>query len=205
MKNILLYVTNGLLVVSVAVLFYLQFSTTSSSSFPETKVVSADSLKSKPVLDGVAYINVDSLLVKYQYYTDLGRSFEAKTRKMESEYQSRAQRYQEELNSYQQLAPTMTMGQRQSKEESLVKKQQELMQYQQDVSQQLAMEEANLIDQLYLKVSDFLTVYGKENGLSLIVTYTKGSGVWYAHESLDITSEVIDGLNARYDNEKASN
>ena len=51
---------------------------------------------------------------------------------------------------------------------------------------------------LYDKVSDYLQDYGTDKNLQLVLTYTKGSGVLYANDSLDITDQIIFGLNEAY-------
>jgi len=43
-----------------------------------------------------------------------------------------------------------------------------------------------------------LKEYGDKNNLQLVLTYSRGSDVLYANEGLEITDEVIEGLNAAY-------
>ncbi|MCK5703590.1 MAG: hypothetical protein KAI29_20675, partial [Cyclobacteriaceae bacterium] len=59
-------------------------------------------------------------------------------------------------------------------------------------------EEAKMNADLYGKVSDYLRDYGLNKNLQLVLTYTKGSGVLYANDSLDITDQIIVGLNEKY-------
>ena len=40
--------------------------------------------------------------------------------------------------------------------------------------------------------------YGKAHNFQLVLTYQKGSGVLYANDSLNITEEIITGLNEAY-------
>jgi len=96
----------------------------------------------------------------------------------------------------------MTISQARAVEEDLRKKQQNLMMYQEQLGQQLMQEEAGMNSDLYDKVSDYLQKHGKSQNLQIVLTYTKGSGVLYANDSLDITKEVIVGLNDAYKSEK---
>jgi len=191
-KNISL-VLNIVLLVAVAVLFYLQFSN-------QTQI---EDIESSGDLDkdlSVAYINSDSLLNNYEFFNDLAGQLETKRQRLEAEYQNRAQGLQSEIEQFRRNVNNMTIGQGRAVEEDLMKKQQNLMQYQERLTQQLLQEEAQLNEKLYAKVSDYLKIYGKKNDLKLVLTYQKGSGVLYADDSLNITEQVIDGLNLEYQN-----
>jgi outer membrane protein len=66
------------------------------------------------------------------------------------------------------------------------------------LGQQLVEEESKLNEQLYNAVSGYLSEFSGSNKYHLVLTYTKGSGVLYADKRLDITDEVIKGLNKSY-------
>jgi outer membrane protein len=121
---------------------------------------------------------------------------------LNAEYQNRAEGLQKEISNFQTTAGNMTISQARAVEEDLRKKQQNLMMYQEQLGQQLMQEEASMNSDLYDKVSEYLQDYGKNKNLQIVLTYTKGSGVLYANDSLDITKEVIVGLNEAYNIEK---
>lgn len=197
MNKYLLLGLNIVLLIAVAVLFYLQFANTTE----------IEDLESADLLDtelSVAYINSDSLLSNYEFFNDLAAQLETKRQKLEAEYQNRAQGLQREIEQFQRNVNNMTIGQGRAVEEDLMKKQQNLMQYQERLRQQLLQEEAQLNEKLYQRVSEFLKTYGKENNLKLVLTYQKGSGVLYADDSLNITEPVIAGLNREYEAENNS-
>jgi outer membrane protein len=74
--------------------------------------------------------------------------------------------------------------------------------YQQSLQQQLMQEEAKLNKELYDRITTFLKGYGKDNGLQVVLKFDPTSDVLYGGESLDITHDVIKGLNASYEEEK---
>ena len=60
-----------------------------------------------------------------------------------------------------------------------------------------------LYEKLYDKVADYLKGYAKEKGYKMVLTYSKGnSAILFADESLDVTKEVIKGLNEAYKSDK---
>ncbi|WOK08826.1 OmpH family outer membrane protein [Imperialibacter roseus] len=196
MKN-LSTVLSVVLLAAVAVLFYLVLSNKSASSDPE--VASLDSSIDRISGDlSIAYVNSDTLLSKYEYFKDISSDLEKKRAKLESEYRNRAEGLQREIQNFQNTAQNMTMNQARAKEEELTVKQQNLYQYQQTLGQQLVEEETKLNEQLYNAVSGYLSEFSGSNKYHLVLTYTKGSGVLYADKRLDITDEVIKGLNKSY-------
>ncbi|GGE42953.1 periplasmic chaperone for outer membrane proteins Skp [Pedobacter psychrotolerans] len=151
------------------------------------------------VNEKIVFVNQDSLLTKYDYYKDLKNKFEKKTKDAQSDLQSKQQAYQREVTQYQQSAGTLSADQRKSTEERLGRKGQELQAYQQNAGGALQNEQAVETEKLYDKVAGYLKTYSKEKGYKMVLTFSKGnSAILFADESLDITSEVIKGLNAEY-------
>ena len=147
----------------------------------------------------IVYVNSDSLLTKYEYFKDLKVKFEGKTKNAQADMQAKGQAFQREVAQYQQSAQTLSADQRKSTEERLARKQQELQTYQQNAGGALQNEQAVENEKLYDKVAAYLKVYAKEKGFKMVLTYSKGnSAILFADESLDVTSEVIKGLNAEY-------
>ena len=195
MKNLSL-ILNVVLLVAVAILYVLHFSgpgkVESKSSSSDTSAVN---LK-------VAYINSDSVLKHYDYLKLQREQLEAKTKKMDQDLQNRTVGLRNEITAYQRNVSGMTLGQARAAEEDLGKKQQNLQLYQQSLQQQLLQEEAKLNKELYERITGFLKEYGQEKGLQVVLKFDPGSDVLYGGESLDITSDVIKGLNEAYQAEK---
>lgn len=197
MKNLSL-ILNALLLVAVAVLYFLHFS---SQKSPQEENQGASGA---PLPVNIAYINSDSLLKNYDYFKAVADKLETKKDGLQAEYENRARGLESEINSFQQNAQNMTMAQARAVEENLVKKQQNLMRYQETLAQDLAQEEAKVNNELYDRVADYLKKYGQDNNFQLVLTYQKGSGVLYANDSLNITNEIISGLNKAYQEENTA-
>jgi len=196
MKNLSL-ILNAVLLVAVGVLFYLHFSVNKSSTGgTSTSASSPGDLR-------IAYINSDSVLQNYDYLKANKVQIEAKTKKIEQEYRNRAQGLQNEITAYQRNVSSMTLGQVKAVEEDLGKKQQNLQMYQQSLSQQLMEEEGKLNKELYDRITVFLKKYGSEKGLQVVLKFDPTSDVLYVGEALDISPDVIAGLNKEYQQEKS--
>ncbi|WP_432712055.1 OmpH family outer membrane protein [Pedobacter sp.] len=151
----------------------------------------------------IVYVNSDSLLTKYQYFKDLQAKMEAKSKSAQADMGAKTQAFQREVTEYQQAQNTMPADQRASTEQRLARKQQELQAYQQNAGSALQRDQATEQEKLYDKVADYLKDYAKKKGFKMVLTYSKGnSAILFADESLDITSEVIVGLNDAYKADK---
>lgn len=147
----------------------------------------------------IVYVNSDSLLTKYQYFKDIKVKLEAKSKTAQADLGAKTQAFQREVAAYQQQANTLPADQRAATEERLARKQQELQAYQQNAGAALQTEQAAENEKLYDKVADYLKGYAKKKGFKMVLTYSKGnSAILFADESLDVTSEVIVGLNDTY-------
>jgi outer membrane protein len=196
MKNLSL-ILNIVLLVAVGVLYYLHFSGPKAAN-------ATGSTANEAMLSDlkIAYINADTVLKHYDYLKANKQQLEAKTVKLRQDLQTRAQGLQNEFNAYQRSVNSMTIGQVKATEENLAKKQQNFQLYQQTLEQQMMQEEANLNKQLYDRITNFLKTYSAEKGLQVVLKYDVTSDVLYGGNALDISQDVINGLNESYKSEK---
>lgn len=195
MKNISI-VLNIVLLVAVGVLYFLYFS----SGRPGAG--NSVGISGEPGNLSVAYINSDSVLKHYDYIKASAEILEAKKKKVEQDYRNRAESLQGEISAYQRNMNNMTIGQVRTLEEDLAKKQQNLQLFEQRITQELMGDQARLNEELYKRVTAFLKKYGEAKGLQIVFKLDPGSDMLYGQGVLDITNEVIAGLNEEYKAEK---
>lgn len=152
---------------------------------------------------GIVYVNSDSLLNNYQYFKEIKAKFEGKSKKAEVDLKDKSAAFQREVAAYQQAANGLSADQRAQTEQRLARKQQELQVYQQNAGSALQNEEATENEKLYDKVAQYLKKHAKDKGYKMVLTYSKvNSAILFADESLDVTKEVITGLNEAYKSDK---
>jgi len=193
MKNINL-ILNIVLVVAVAVLFYFQFSKPGSNTATSASGSALADVK-------VAYINSDTVLKYYDYFKVNSDKLEAKTQQLAQDYRNREMGLRNEFDAYQRSVNSMTLGQVRATEENLAKKQQNLQLYQQTLSQQLMEEQSKLNKELYDRITKFLKGYADEKGIQMVLKYDPTSDVLYGGQALDVTQDVIKGLNDQFKSE----
>lgn len=153
----------------------------------------------------IVYINSDSLSEKYVYFKDIRAKLEGKVKKAQSDLQAKGQAFQREVAEYQQKAGSMSASERQATEEKLARKQDELGRLDQNASASIQQDESAEFNNVYNAITEYLKKHAKENGYTLVLTYSKTNPtVLYADSKLDITNDVIDALNKEYSSKKIS-
>jgi len=206
-KNLSL-ILNGVLIIAVGILFYLHFhdcrnpepQTANTEVIEPSKIQLPAALQNKTIL----YINADTLNKKYVFVQQLQKETEAKQARLEASYETKAKSFQEDYTDYQQKiqAGTVTVDQAKVIEENLQKKKQEIdmMEGQLQTLMQDA-QKKNL--QVQKEVFSFLKEFSKTKNINYVFTYSESTpGLVFANDSLDITNEVLKGLNAKYNSNK---
>ena len=190
MKN-LSVVLNVVLVVAVAILYFVQFSGKGE----------ADKVKTVAGEGAVVYINTDSLLSNYNFSRDLNEKFLKKQEDSRTDFNFKAQKLEQEAIDFQRKVQNNGFLTRQRAEEAqqkLIAKQQNLQQLDRELSAQLMGEQQANSKRLFDSVTNYLKEYNSTRNYSLILSTTRGGNVLLSQDGLDITQEIIDGLNARY-------
>jgi outer membrane protein len=128
------------------------------------------------------------------------QAFENKSVQAENELAGRMRALESEYMEVQKKiqAGTMTETLIKDAEQSLGRKQQELAMLREQKTGQLMEEEKNLSKKLNDQIFDYMQEYAPAHGLKYVLGYTRGGGILYAADSLDITPAVLDGLNRKY-------
>jgi len=146
----------------------------------------------------IAYVYTDSVINKYEYFLKRSGEITEKGKKFEGDLQGRARGFEQEVANFQQTGGNMTPNQQRAKQEELVKKEQNLMTYRDNLMQELSVDESTLYSEVYDRVHKYMKTYAESNNIELILSYTRGGAVWYATDALDVTSSIIEGLNKEY-------
>jgi outer membrane protein len=207
MKKNLSLILNVVLIIAVGVLYYLHFSCSANCENPDAAndttatlppvVMKPEDIKASKIV----YINSDVLNDKYDFVKDISSAALAKQARLENTYRSKGQKFEQDYQDLQQKAGQGLLSENQLKaaEEDLMKRKGELDQMEQQL-QMLVEEVQKSNEEVRQTVIDYVKEYNKNGQYNYILTYTEGPGgiVLMANDSLDITDEVLEGLNAQY-------
>ena len=150
----------------------------------------------------IVFVNSDTLLNNYDYYKAVKAKLQILSQQAQTEISTKGQAFQKEVAAYQKSASSLTPAQKAATEKRLAKKQQDLQALSQGTSQQLQEEEASQNSKLYDHIATYLKTYTKQKGYKIVLTYSKANpSMLYGDDSLDVTREVLVGLNEEYKKE----
>lgn len=204
---------NAVLLIAVAVLFYLYFSLNSKLNPVTEGTTETGKTTPKLITDPsklanakIAYINIDSLNAKYQFITDKSQEINKRQMALENTLNSMYGKFQQEVADLQQAAQAGLRSEAELKkeEERLQIKQQDIANKEkqlQMLGEEVAQTQANMLQ----SVSKFIEKYNN-NKFDYILAYTSNniSSVLFAKSDLEITNEIVDGLNKEYAATKAT-
>ena len=198
-------IINSILIIAVGILFFLYAQLKSNS----LEITSSESGKSFPKLitdttllknAKIAYINIDSLNEKYEYIKDKSKEIRGRQSAIEGSLNSMYTTFQQEVADLQQAAQAGIRPESELKKEEarLQQKQMEIANKEKQL-QVLGEEVAATQSDMLQNVSKFIERYNN-NKFDYILAYTTNniSSVLYANSSLEITNEIVNGLNEEY-------
>jgi outer membrane protein len=104
---------------------------------------------------------------------------------------------QNEIMNYEKASKSLSAKERQLSEELIRQKQKQLYEYQQAIAQQAKEEDDKMTQEVLSQINAYIKKYGAEKGYKIVLGAANGNIV-YADEGLDITSEILEGLNRDY-------
>jgi outer membrane protein len=195
MKNISLIV-NVVLIIAVTALFIIVFSDRRVDDNGQVNGDSAEDLSAQLV-----FINTDSLLLKYEYARVLSEKLISKEEASRTDLNERVKIFQQDMSEFQRKLQNngfLSLERAQSEESRLRRKEQELQDLNSRFSNELMVEQDKMNRELRDTITLFLSTYCKERSYQMVLSNTMGDNLLYAQESLDVTNEVAEKLNARY-------
>jgi len=152
----------------------------------------------------IAYVDIDTLLANYDFYKDISEEMLRKEENSRLLLTEEANKFQQEVEQFQKkLQNNVFSSQERAVQEQnrLAKKQQDLEELNNRLSQELSQENDNNSLKISEAIQSFLKEYNKTAGYTIILSKV-GDNILYIDQTMNITQEVIEGLNRKYNETK---
>ncbi|MBL0181919.1 MAG: OmpH family outer membrane protein [Chitinophagaceae bacterium] len=202
MKNLSL-VLNIVLLAAVGYLYYYDFSGKKAKDVAakiNNTYMSTDSNGRRPAL---AYVDLDSLNENITYIKERRSELDAEMKKIEKEQEDGYKGLQAQRDNFLRRGAAITEAEAQSFQDKLLQQQQQIDSRKQQMSQDLNGKSFNIMEEIKKHLRNFLTEYNKEKNYMYI--FTTGTGLdymVYKDSTLNITADVIKGMNEKMEKEK---
>ena len=172
---------------------------------PASTGAASNTTAAAPGSPKLAYVNIDSFENNYTYMKTRQEEFKKRQEQVESELQHSFQQLQADAADVQKKAQagTLTQAEYNMAEKRLMQLQQSLETRKQTLSEQLMKERDEFNKDLKADFDAFFEEYNKTHHYDFIYYYSPaGSSLLYVNKQLDITKEVIEGMNAKAKNKE---
>ena len=148
----------------------------------------------------IVYVNLDRILMEYDMANDLRSVVETKIQNIQAEVNRRAKKLENDVIDFQNKIDKGLLTRTNAELQSQKLQQQELEfnNYAAQKEQEIQEEQVVMMNQLGDAIQTFINKYNEQKQYAMILTNSGGSPVLTADAALDITDDVLAGLNEEY-------
>ena len=148
----------------------------------------------------IVYVNLDRILMEYDMANDLRSVVETKIQNIQSEVNRRAKKLENDVIDFQNKIDKGLLTRTNAEVQSQKLQQQELEfnNYAAQKEQEVQEEQVVMMNQLGDAIQTFIAKYNEQKQYAMILTNSGGAPVLVADPALDITDDVLAGLNEEY-------
>lgn len=152
----------------------------------------------------IFFVEIDTVISKFNLAKDLSAELESKYNSSDAALKSKQQAYEKDVNDYQYKAQRglITRTEAADVEQTLYTKQQELLQLQQDLTNEINEKQSVMNRQVINAIMEYLKDNSSQFKYKFVLGASFGGNVLYANDSLDISASIIKGLNDKYEQDK---
>ena len=194
---------NIVLAIAVIALFILHFTDRNDAcSNTPADDAAANSTEKVSIPEGsIVYIQLDSLVSQYDMFNDLRTELEAKAEIIRTDLEKKGISFQRDTKDFENKVKKglVTSSQAEKMQQDLLNRQAELQNYSMQKQQEIAEEETVMYNRVMDAITTYIEEYNKKKNYSLILTTSPTTNVVLnGNPELDITQEIVGGLNDEY-------
>lgn len=186
-------------ILAIAGVLAVSCNTTKTAETPESENT-AENVAGK---GDIVFFNLDRVLEEYDMANDLRSVVETKINSINQEVNRRGSKLEKDFKAFQDKYDKglLTRSTAEVQGADLQKRQNEFQQYAANKQQEIAEEQQVMLNQIADAIHSFLASYNEEKQYAMILTTQGGilpAPVAVADPTLDITDDVLAGLNSEY-------
>ena len=190
------FILNGFMALAFGVMFAqcAGNNNANSASAPAAEATGSSNIK-------IAFVEVDSLLSKYNFWNDLTEQMLKKEENIRTTLNEKGKKLEKEAAEFQRKYENngfISPERAQQEYQRIQKQQQDLEALQQKLMNELAAENQKNSLELRDSINSFLKLYNQDKGYDFIISNTGFDNLLYGNPEYNITNEIVEGLNARY-------
>ena len=191
-------ITNVVLGAAVAVLFVLHFTGSEKSEGKSEKAVSANMADPSDI--SIAYFNMDSVMSQWDLYFEYQQELGQKQSEMEADFAGRTETFYQSVQDaqYKIQRQLVTRTEAEQLQQQLAAEEQNLMTLQNQYAAELQEEGLVKNRQMLDMIERYVEELSQSTGYSYVYSYQFGGNLIYGAKPYDITTQVVAGLNEKF-------
>ncbi len=147
----------------------------------------------------IAYVNGDTLDSNYEWLKEQKAAIEQRMANAERTLSSKEEALMKDASALQEKFQqgNMTQAEAEKQQAALMQRGQKLEEEKARLSKSLGEDQKKAFNDLYANVETKLKTLSSQIGYDYILSYSRGGQILLANDSLDITKQVLDLLNAK--------
>jgi outer membrane protein len=137
----------------------------------------------------LVYVDSAKLVNEYEGMKAARATYQQKASSWKANVDTLTAEVQKQIMAYEKEVSKMSAKEKQLSQELIRTKQRQLMAQQED---------QKMTGEVLTQINAYLKKYGKAHGYKIVMAATEYGNIAYADESLDITADVLKGLNEEY-------
>jgi outer membrane protein len=201
--SIISLILNILLIAAVVFLF-VKISGSKNDTVVSKDGISIPSISGDSAGLKIAYVNLDTLLLEYKFSIELNEELLTEHARSKANLEMQLKQFEQDYNAFMEkarLGSFISQASMETQQQELIDKQAYLQQLDSDLTEKLVLRQEEMNQQLYDSVMNFMADYNKGQ-FNLVLGNAGGTNVLYASEGMNITKEIIELLNSRYEKAK---
>jgi outer membrane protein len=192
----------SLLFIAIAVLFYLHFKSPSKQKVNTAQSLVANKNTATQVLR-LAYIDLDSIKEHYAYFKLKNDELEKEKLRIENDIEGGVKKLEADRVNFLKKGASITQEEAEKFQMEYQNRYQSLGQKRESLLNQHLSNQAKALDEIQKKINDYLEEYNKSHSYDFIFSTGEGNlTLYHKNVALNITPEVIEGLNEAYSQSK---
>jgi outer membrane protein len=145
----------------------------------------------------VGFVDIDTLEANYDYFKKKKSEFETRQKNIDTELEKLAKSIQTEYEGLQRRAQAGTLSESEGEaaQQRLMQRQQDLESKRQNMGSSFLKDQEAFNKEIYDLLHAYIEKYNEEAGYDFILSYSKDGSILYANSDLDITRDIIQGMN----------
>lgn len=189
---------NILRTLSVAAIAALTMSACNNAGKMDEKPAAAPT--AAPSSLKIAFIEVDSIMTQYNFCKDYSKILEKRGNNIQSALASQEKNLEAAIKNFQNKAQNngfKSQSEYEGQQAAIQRQQEQYVATRDRLAAELQSETDKFNAALHDSIEHFIAKYNKDKKYSMILT-KQGDNILYGDKSLDITNEVVAGLNKAY-------